>query len=834
VNHTEKLNDSFADELSGLPRNVEGRVRWALESRTVAIRILALLNQKHLDMVTIWEILDTLKDFTGLEAIGLRLKEDDDFPCCAFSAAQLADADINPKSQSGNSPDAGAPSAGQCICRDIIFGRADLSLSYFTVGGSFFSNSMSELTDSPSGDHCFANQFGRQGYESVALIPVKSTGEIIGILHFNDERKNLFTSESILFFEAMAAIIGNVLARISVENELRQHNDALEARVQERTLELLSANQLLQKEIQDRMAIESRLIISQQRLELAMRASDLGFWDWNVATGEVFFDARWTEIMGYSLDESEPHYSTWQSLIHADDKPKVLKSLKLCVKGEVPAYEVEYRLRTRSGEWKWILDRGKVVKRDDNRRALRMAGAYLDVTDRKRVEEELYQNEERLRTVFEAARDCLYIKDTLLRYTHANPHFVKILGLPESDILGLTDAALFGKDAAQILREIDTRVLHGETIEQEHTRHIKGIPVTFLDVKVPMRNSRGEIIGIFGISRDMTERKHTQSGPQPIGRYYRSSAMHSALHAARLAADTDIIILLTGESGAGKDHVAKHIHDHSKRGNGPFFSINCAAISPELFESELFGYESGAFTGARGPKRGLLELAEGGTILLNEIGELSLPLQSKLLTFLDSRQFTRVGGVKSLTVNARLVAATNRDLQFEVKKGRFRQDLFYRLNVFCVEVPPLRDRMEDLPLLAEDILQPIATSMGLDVVPSIDRDAMTALEKYHWPGNVRELRNVLERAVILCDKKRITAGDLALHDKMRSRSAEAEWCVSVKFPNKNTLNDVTRDLKKQLVKEALTRTSGRRKRAAELLGITPDALKHYMQTFDLY
>ena len=203
--------------------------------------------------------------------------------------------------------------------------------------------------------------------------------------------------------------------------------------------------------------------------------------------------------------------------------------------------------------------------------------------------------------------------------------------------------------------------------------------------------------------------------------------MRSTLRSARLAAQTDTIVLLTGESGAGKDHIARYIHDHSKRAHGPFFSINCAAVSPELAESELFGYESGAFTGSKGPKRGLLELAEGGTILLNEIGELSPSLQAKLLTFLDTRQFTRVGGVKLFTVNARLIAATNRNLEKEVKHNRFRQDLFYRLDVFSIEVPPLRQRTEDIPGLVGDMVADLSSKLGLDSVPQIDPKALKAL-----------------------------------------------------------------------------------------------------------
>ena len=229
---------------------------------------------------------------------------------------------------------------------------------------------------------------------------------------------------------------------------------------------------------------------------------------------------------------------------------------------------------------------------------------------------------------------------------------------------------------------------------------------------------------------------------------YASKAMRSTLKSAILAGKSATTILLTGESGSGKDYLARYIHDHSDRASGPYFSVNCAAISEGLAESELFGYERGSFTGAVGRKRGLLELAEGGTLLLNEIGELSLPLQSKLLTFLDARKFTRVGGEKEITVNARLIAATNRDLEKEVEEGRFRKDLFYRLNVFSIAAPPLRERREDIPILVQEILAKLRIEMNIDGAPTIDASLMRTFKNYDWPGNVRELHNVLERALI--------------------------------------------------------------------------------------
>ena len=220
---------------------------------------------------------------------------------------------------------------------------------------------------------------------------------------------------------------------------------------------------------------------------------------------------------------------------------------------------------------------------------------------------------------------------------------------------------------------------------------------------------------------------------------------------ASSAAASDGTVLLQGESGSGKDYLARWIHDHSKRALGPYFSLNCAAISRELAESELFGHERGAFTGAHGRKRGLLELAEGGTLLLNEIGELPLSLQSKLLTFLDTRSFLRVGGEKPINVNARIISATNRSLDDEVEEGRFLSALFYRINVFGITVPPLRDRIEDIPVLMEEIMSRLAVELQLTHLPYVDPAFAIALTRYDWPGNVRELRNALERALMLSD-----------------------------------------------------------------------------------
>jgi DNA-binding NtrC family response regulator len=312
-----------------------------------------------------------------------------------------------------------------------------------------------------------------------------------------------------------------------------------------------------------------------------------------------------------------------------------------------------------------------------------------------------------------------------------------------------------------------------------------------------------------------------------FGTEFVSETMKHTLHQARQAAQSDSIILLLGESGSGKDFLARYVHDNSRRSNGPFFTVNCAAVSPELAESELFGHEPGAFTGARGRKRGLLELAEGGTLLLNEVGELSIPMQAKLLTFLDTRSFTRVGGETHITVNARLIAATNRELDKEVIAGTFRSDLFYRLNVLSIRIPPLRRRIEDLPTLIREIVSQLAEEMALPHAPEPDHETVQILSGYNWPGNIRELRNVIERGLMLSEPGSFNLSALGLE------GVQEEWSYTVGFPKERSIHDVSRDVKKSLVLEALRRSGGNKQDAAALLGISRHALAHQMKAVGL-
>jgi two-component system response regulator AtoC len=365
--------------------------------------------------------------------------------------------------------------------------------------------------------------------------------------------------------------------------------------------------------------------------------------------------------------------------------------------------------------------------------------------------------------------------------------------------------------------------------EQEHIRQIVGKAVRQWEAqrKAPRTLGTAEVAGHgrFGI----------------VGE---SPAMRQIFAVIEKVADTPSTVLITGESGTGKELVAKALHENSSRAKGPFIKINCAAIPKTLMESELFGYEKGAFTGAVGSKPGRFELADEGTLFLDEIGEIPVEMQVKLLRALQESEFERVGGIKTIKVDVRLITATNRDLEREIKSGNFREELYYRLNVVPLHIPPLRERRDDIALLCEHIIKKFNERLKKNVT-GLEPAALERLSAYGWPGNIRELENVLERTLLFCDSTRISVADLppeiggaSLSLSPVAGAASSSPPVGERAPTgPQSLKDIVRAeterVERELIVRALDETGGNVTQAARLLKISRKSLQMKMKEFGL-
>jgi two-component system NtrC family response regulator len=306
-----------------------------------------------------------------------------------------------------------------------------------------------------------------------------------------------------------------------------------------------------------------------------------------------------------------------------------------------------------------------------------------------------------------------------------------------------------------------------------------------------------------------------------------SHAMEEALNLAGRVAASNATVLLRGESGTGKELVAKAIHYHSPRANSPLIKVNCAALPETLLESELFGHEKGAFTGASAKRIGRFEAADTGTIFLDEIGELTPGMQVKLLRVLQEREFERIGGNQTIKVDVRVITATNRDIEKDIREGKFREDLYYRLNVVSVVIPPLRDRKEDIPALMEHFIKKYAEE-NKKAISGVAAEARDLLMRYAYPGNVRELENIIERAVVLAKRGTVTTADLPLH----LQGAGNDDPIPA-VPLKGQLNETLDTVERGLILDALKGSNGVQTRAAERLGISERVLRYKLKKYKI-
>jgi PAS domain S-box-containing protein len=448
-----------------------------------------------------------------------------------------------------------------------------------------------------------------------------------------------------------------------------------------------------------------------------------------------------------------------------------------------------------------------------------------------------------LQTLLDTVNEAITIVDADGTVTHWNRAAEELYHIPASEIVG-KNIADFDWNSLKIAQILD----EGRQIRQAYHEPRPGMYVL---VNTSPVKSGGEIIGAISSEQDVTklvrlgnelftttsalrtlEQKMTQFAPldDPFHRIKGNGpAISQAIQIARRVAVTDATVLISGESGVGKELFAHAIHRASRRSNQAFIAINCGAIPAALFESELFGYQGGAFTGAdRKGKPGKLELAHKGTIFLDEIGELPLEMQVKLLRVLQERQFYRVGGTEPIQVDVRIIAATNRNLEERVAQGEFREDLFYRLNVVAIEIPPLRDRVEDIPELVQLFAREIALQYGKPV-PNFDPEVMVTLMNYSWPGNIRQLRNMIERLVILTEDDRIRREHLPPSIQVPRLSSE----TSISGQPHIDTNEKGDESELQVIQNALKTTYGNKTAAAKLLGISRGTLYNKMRKYGL-
>jgi PAS domain S-box-containing protein len=432
-----------------------------------------------------------------------------------------------------------------------------------------------------------------------------------------------------------------------------------------------------------------------------------------------------------------------------------------------------------------------------------------------------------LESVFDQLSDALVLYDPEFRITGVNRAAEKLFGLGAEDMLGRHCRDVFKctlcENGCGMLVGLNQKSGSSHSAVRLHTGN--GMERLVVMRTAQMSNADGRLTGVVATIRDITE----EADPQKREVIAESGPMREVLSfVRRVAASEATTILLEGENGTGKDLVAKTLHYQSLRQAEPFIAINCAAIPETLLESELFGYEKGAFTDARAQKRGIFELADRGTLFLDEIGEIPLMLQAKLLRVLEEQSFRRLGGLKDIKLDLRVVAATNKNLREAVKEGAFRQDLYFRLNVIQILIPPLRDRTDDILPLTRFFVEHYNRKFKRNI-EGVEESAVRLLLSHDWPGNVRELRNAIERAMILEESAMITPLSLPI----AISRPDAGSITAPSSPQAAPADGLSlEDNERSLLARALEKTNGNQTQAARLLRITRDTLRYKMKKFN--
>src|SRR5258708_6120448 len=477
-----------------------------------------------------------------------------------------------------------------------------------------------------------------------------------------------------------------------------------------------------------------------------------------------YLNKRWYDYTGLSLEEGQGW--GWKVVVHPEDLDRLVQEWLAIMDARKPG-ELETRIRRYDGVYRWFLIR-VVPLLDEEGNVVKWFGRNTDIEDRKQAEEKLRRDEIELRQITDAIPHNIVVMEPDGTRLYANRAFHEYTGIKPEDVNPERFHAekVHPDDLERLSNERQTGLQRGEPFEIESRARGKDGRYRWFIVRYsPFRDEQGRLVRWYATGTDIDDRKRREERTQNENLVLReeierssmfeeivgsSEGLRQVLTQVSKVAPTDSTVLILGETGTGKELIARAIHNLSKRSTRAFIRVNCAAIPPALVASELFGHEKGSFTGAFQRRLGRFESADGGTIFLDEVGELPPETQVALLRVLQEREFERVGGSQTVQVDVRVLAATNEELSAAVAEGTFRQVLFYRLNVFPIRIPALRERVDDISLLVEYLIDRYAQAAGKKF-RTVDKGTLELFQTYDWPGNVRELQNVIERAVILSD-----------------------------------------------------------------------------------
>jgi formate hydrogenlyase transcriptional activator len=593
---------------------------------------------------------------------------------------------------------------------------------------------------------------------------------------------------------------------------------------------------------------EQALGQSEAYLAEAQRLSQTGSWAWSPDRDITYWSEQCYRVLSFDPQDGLPRFEQFFQRLHPDDQPGFKELIRTAIR-EKAEWEADYRIAHPDGPVRDIHVVGHPVLSTSGY-LLEFVGTVIDVTERKRAEEELRRSEMELRQILELAPQLIAVYGPNRERLYANRVLLDYLGFsleewqqsPGRDKYFAPHSVWHPDDNERADVFFGHAVARGSADELElRLRKRDGTYRWFLARFNPLRDEQGQITRWYIAATDIEDRKQAEDRLRSENVALReeidkasmfeeivgtSPALKSVLSRISKVAPSDSTVLITGETGTGKELVARAIHRRSDRASRAFVSVNCAAIPRDLIASELFGHEKGAFTGATQQRLGRFELASGGTIFLDEVGELPAETQVALLRVLQEREFERVGGSRRIRADVRVIAATNRDLQAAISAGSFRSDLFYRLHVFPLDIPSLRERREDIPLLVEYFIDRYARKVGKDI-KRVNKKTLQLLQSYPWPGNIRELQNVIERSVILCETE-IFSIDESWLPQQPLLTAEAK--PQVELPGRLLVQE------KDMIEAALKESRGRifgPKGAAAKLGIPRSTLESKIRSLKI-